>query len=88
MENMADMEKVATKGELEAFKQALVAQDKAAASSKKKRSRPAKNNNGRNKKRRPNSDNNPDFARCKACNKFGHVEGDARCKAAPKPAAT
>ena len=88
MEKMAEMEKVATKGEIDAFKQALVAQDKANSSSKKKRSRPANNKNGRNKKNRPNSNNQPDLARCQACNKFGHVAGDARCKVAPKPAQT
>ena len=82
MEKFAEVEKVATKAELEAFKTALVAQDKANAG-KKKRSRPAKNKNGNNK-RRGNANNNPDFPRCKACNKLGHLEGDARCKAAPK----
>ena len=84
MEHAAGLEKVATKGELEAFKAALVAQDKA-STNKKKRSRPARNNNGRNKKKKPNSNNNPEFARCAACNKLGHLAGDARCKAAPKP---
>ena len=87
MEQMADLEKVATKAELESFKAALVAQDKSAAT-RKKRSRPGNNKNGRNKKRKPNANNQPDFARCKACNKLSHLEGDARCKAAPKPAAT
>ena len=87
MERTSELEKVATKTELESFKAAVAAQDK--DSVKRKRSRPAKNNNGRNKKKKPNSNNNPDFARCAACNKFGHVAGDARCKAAaPKPAAT
>ena len=83
MEKMADMEKVATKGEIDAFKQALVAQDKAAATTKKRRARPAKNQNGKNKRNRPNPNNQPDLARCQACNKLGHVAGDARCKAAP-----
>ena len=87
MEQMSELEKVATKAELEAFKSALVAQDKSTAN-KKKRSRPGNNKNGKNKKRKPNANNQPDFARCKACNKLGHLEGDARCKAAPKPAAT
>ena len=87
MEHAGDLEKVATKAEMEAFKAALTAQDKSAAN-KKKRARPAKNNNGKNKKRKANADNKPQFARCAACNKLGHVEGDARCKAAPKPAAT
>ena len=84
MEKMAVMEKVATKSELESFKQALAAQDKASTAAKRKRTRPAKNQNGRNKKNKPNHNNQPDLARCKACNKLGHVEGDARCKAAPK----
>ena len=70
MEKFADVEKVATKTELEAFKAALVAQDKANAG-KKKRARPANNKNGRNKKNKGNANNNPDFPRCKACNKLG-----------------
>ena len=82
MERTADLEKVASKAELESFKAAVAAQDKDSA--KKKRSRPAKNNNGKNRKnKRPNANNNPDFAR----NKFGHIAGDVHCKAAaPKPA--
>ena len=83
MERTADLEKVASKAELESFKAAVAAQDKDSA--KKKRSRPAKNNNGKNRRnKKPNANNNPDFARCAACNKFGHVAGDARCNAAPK----
>ena len=48
MERFADVEKVTTKAEMEAFKSALVAQDKANAG-KKKRARPANNKNGRTK---------------------------------------
>ena len=88
MEKMVEMEKVATKGEIDAFKQALITQDKANASSKRKRSRPANNKNGRNKKNKPNPNSQPDLARCAACNKLGHVAGDARCKAAPRPPQT
>ena len=82
MEKMEELEKVTTKEQREAFKVAAAQMDRVqAVGGGRKRKRPNKGG----KANKPNPAKKPAFAKCAACGRNGHLEGDAKCpKAAEK----
>ena len=83
MEKMEELEKFTTKEQREAFKVASAQMERVQGPSK-KRKRPGKGRGGGGGGK-PDAKKKPAFAKCAACGRNGHLEGDAKCpKAAEK----
>ena len=74
MEKMEELEKFTTKEQCEAFKVAAAQMDRVQGPGK-KRKRPGKGG----AKKKPDHTKKPAFAKCNACGRNGHLEGEAKC---------
>ena len=84
MKSLSNLESVTSKEQRDLWSKACSSLDK----TKTQRKRGGHGNRAANKKRKRGGGNagaRPALPICAACNKAGHVAGDARCKAAPKP---
>ena len=84
MKTFTNLEAVTTKEQRDLWSKACSSLDK----TRTQRKRGSHGNRSANKKRKRGGGNpgaRPALPTCAACNKPGHVAGDARCKAAPKP---
>ena len=73
MEKMEELEKYTTKEQREAFKVSAAQMERVQGPGR-KRKRPGKPGQGK-----PDHKKKPAFAKCAACGRNGHLEGDAKC---------
>ena len=82
MKSLSTLEAVTSKEQRDLWNKACSSLDKMRTQRKRKGHG---NRDANRKRKRGNAGARPALPTCAACNKAGHVAGDAKCKAAPKP---